>query len=114
MKKLLTLTAAVLAFSAAPALADNHGKDAKGPKGGMFEQHDTNGDGVVSQDEFLDHAKARFGEMDTDGDGKISREEAQAHRTEMKEKWKERREERMEKREERKEMRKGAPAASGE
>ena len=122
MKKLLMMSVVTLAFSVAPALAEPHGgpRDGSGDgKGGaMFQKHDTNGDGFVSQEEFLDHAKQRFDDMDGDGDGKISKEEAQAHHAEMKEKWKEKREERMEKREERMEKRmekrEGAPETSDE
>ncbi len=84
MKKLLTLGAFALAFSATPALADHHGGEHKGD---MFAKHDTNGDGVVSEAEFLEHAKERFSKMDTDGNGEVSKEETEA----MKAKWKEKR-----------------------
>ncbi len=96
MKKLFLLSAAALAISATPALADNHGDKS----GKMFEKHDTNGDGVVSEAEFLDHAKQRFAEMDTDGNGEISQEEAKAQKEARKEKMKEKREKWKEKREE--------------
>jgi hypothetical protein len=46
MNRFLALTAVLLTFSAAPALADHHGE---GKKGKMFEKHDTNGDGVISK-----------------------------------------------------------------
>lgn len=107
MKRVMILSATILAFSAVPALAESG--EHQGPKGGMFTKHDTNGDGVISEDEFLDHAKERFGNIDADGDGTVSKEEAKAghekKRAEMKERMKERREARQEKREERQENR---------
>lgn len=94
MKKLMTLGAVALAFSATPALADHHegGEGPGGDKGKMFEMHDTNGDGVISKDEFLAKVEERFGKMDADGNGEITKEEAQAAHEAMREKWKERRE----------------------
>ena len=88
MKKLLALSAVALAFSAAPALADHHGGEGRmGGKGDMFAKHDTDGNGVVTEAEFLEHAKERFSKMDTDGNGEVTKDEAEA----MKEKWKEKR-----------------------
>jgi Ca2+-binding EF-hand superfamily protein len=44
-------------------------------------QHvDTNGDGMVSQDEYLAAAKKRFSRMDRNGDGFIDADEMPAHR----------------------------------
>lgn len=96
MKKLLAITAVALTFGAAPALADNHSDDGK--KGGMFEQHDTNGDGVVSKSEFLAKAEERFAKMDLDGNGEVSKEEAKNARKAMREKMQAKREARQEKR----------------
>ena len=88
MKKMLLLSVAALTFgAAAPAFADHHDKAGK-----MFEKHDLNGDGVVTQEEFLEHAKKKFSEMDRDSNGEISQEEAKAQRDTMKEKMKEKRE----------------------
>ncbi len=103
MKKLFLLSAAALALMATPALADNHSD--KGPKGGgkMFEKHDTNGDGVVSESEFLEEAKGRFSKMDTDGNGEVTQDEAKAAHEAMREKRKEMREKRKEMREQKKE-----------
>ena len=104
MKKLLLLTAAGLIFQVTPVLADNH-KGGHGDKGQMFEKHDTNGDGVISEAEFLEHAKKKFADKDTNGDGSISKDEAKAakeakraKKKEMKEKWKEKRKDRREER----------------
>ena len=99
MKKLLILSAAVLAFGATPVLAEGHGE---GEKGGKFQKHDLNGDGVVSKDEFLSHAQERFENVDTDGSGDISQEEAKAAHQAKREKMQERVQERREKRQERK------------
>lgn len=109
MKKILLLTAAGLIFQVTPVLAQPYGdgsgmggRDGKSSK--MFEKHDADGDGVISESEFLEHAKVKFDERDTDGNGSISKDEARAaheakrkKRQEMKEKWKEKRQERLDK-----------------
>jgi Ca2+-binding EF-hand superfamily protein len=41
---------------------------------------DANGDGVVSQDEFLAAAKARFAKIDKNGDGFIDADEMAGQR----------------------------------
>ena len=93
MKKILMLSAAVLAFQAVPALAEGpHGdKEHRGMK--MFEQQDTNKDGVISEEEFVARAKEHFALMDANKDGKITKEESEAAMAQMREKMKERREE---------------------
>lgn len=98
MKKLMAFTAVAVAMSMSPALAEPPEGGAGPHGGGMFEKHDTNGDGVISKDEFLAQAEERFKQMDTNGDGKITKEEGQAAHEGMREKMKERRHERMEKR----------------
>lgn len=94
--KILLMAASALVLATMPAMAEDGGKGKH--HGKMFEKHDTNGDGVVSKDEFLSHAEERFGKMDADGDGNFTKEEAEAVRAEMKEKWKERKDKRMERR----------------
>jgi Ca2+-binding EF-hand superfamily protein len=93
MKKLLLLAAVGLVLQATPAFAEDHegGSKKRGEhKGEMFAKHDTNGDGSISEAEFLTHAKAKFAKKDTNSDGSISKEEAkaahEAKRAEMKEK----------------------------
>lgn len=94
MKKQMILAAALLALTAAPAMAeDTAGKEGKG----VFAKHDVNSDGVVTKDEFLTHAETKFKEIDKDADGKITKDESEAHRAEWKEKHKEKREEMREK-----------------
>lgn len=66
----LGLIMATLALSAQPALAKGGKKVEK-----MFEKADANGDGVISQSEFLAGAEERFGKMDADGSGDITQEE---------------------------------------
>ncbi len=102
MKKLLLLTAAGLILQATPVLAEHHGDKHGGKKGQMFAKYDTNGDGAISEAEFLEKAKKKFAEKDTNGDGAISQDEAKAAHKEKrgarKEKRQERRENRKEKR----------------
>jgi hypothetical protein len=95
MKKLLMLTAAGLILQATPVLADHHEDGHKGhgdKRGEMFAKHDINGDGVISEAEFLTHAKAKFVKKDTNHDGSISKEEAKTAHAAKREKWKEKRE----------------------
>ena len=100
MKKILMLTAAGLILQATPVLAEDHeGGHHKGDhKAKMFEKQDANGDGMISEAEFLDNAKKHFAEMDANGDGNVTKEEGkaafEAKREKMKEKrkaWKEKR-----------------------
>ncbi len=89
MKKLLAFTVVALVFTAAPALADHHGGE--GHKGDMFAKHDSDGNGVITEAEFLDHAKERFSKMDADGNGEVTQDEARAMKSKWKEKLKEKR-----------------------
>ena len=93
MNILKTLTVAALAtfiFAPATFAADSEGGKHYGEhKGKMFEKHDTNDDGVISKEEFMSEAEARFAQMDSDGDGNFSKEEAEAFHEKMREKMKE-------------------------
>lgn len=102
---------ALAADTAAPADAA-----APGPmheKGDHWKKIDTNGDGVISHDEFMANSETRFKEMDTNGDGKLSKEELQAHREKMRERFKEMREHRMEMKKEKAAGTDTAPKADG-
>jgi hypothetical protein len=44
----------------------------------MFEEMDTNNDGVISKDEFMASAGKRFDKIDANHDGKISHDEVEA------------------------------------
>lgn len=83
---LLAAVAGVFSFSAVPVQADHHGEGKKGGK--MFEKVDTNGDGVVSKEEFMSAHEKMFAKMDKNDDGSLSKEEMQEHRATMKDKWK--------------------------
>ncbi len=88
MKKLMLLSAAVLALQAIPAMAEE-GADPgpKGKHGGherFFEKQDTDKDGAITEAEFLAHSKEKFAKMDTNSDGKVTKEEAKENH----EKWK--------------------------
>lgn len=92
------LSAAALILQATPVLAGPH-EGGEGRKGEMFKKHDLNGDGKITESEFLEHAKKKFSERDKNNDGAITEDEAkaayEAKRSEMKEKrenWKEKRE----------------------
>jgi len=98
MKKtpILTLALAAILVSS-PAWADEHKGEGKAKHG--FEKLDTNGDGKVTEAEFLDVQKARFADMDTNKDGAVTKEEGEAARKAWGEKMKEYRKEKGEKRE---------------
>lgn len=73
-----------------PALADGHGNHGnhgnnsgegqKGSKGDRFARADSNGDGVISRDEFMALAGQRFSKMDADGNGSLSADEMRPKR----------------------------------
>ena len=85
MKKMILLVSLILAVPAV-SIACPGGGDGK--RGSHFQMMDSNGDGVVSADEHAAMAAERFAAMDTNGDGKVSSDEMDAHRSEMKKKWK--------------------------
>jgi hypothetical protein len=103
MKKILMLTAAFMMFQSLPVLADDHegGHEGK-PKMERAIKGDTNGDGMISKDEFLSKAQERFGTTDANGDGNIDRDEAKAAHEKRRAEKKEKRSERKEKKQERK------------
>lgn len=52
-----------------------------------FEGADTNKDGALSLDEFLERHKQKFAEIDTDKNGSLSPEELKAHGETRKDRW---------------------------
>ena len=94
MKKILMgMMIMVMAGFGITSVAKHHG-------GKMFAKADTNGDGIVSKEEFLKHSETKFMKIDADGDGSITKEEIKAHRKAKREKRRERRKELREKRKE--------------
>lgn len=96
MKKILMVTAALVALGASPALAEHHEDGGSKKKGGMFQKLDSNGDGSVSKSEFMERHEKKFEKMDADGNGEISKDEAKSGKQARREKGKERREQRQE------------------
>lgn len=78
--RLVTLFAAS-ALLMSPALAVGHGNHGgSSGKGDRFSKADSNGDGVISRDEFLALAAERFSKMDADGNGTLSKDEMRPRR----------------------------------
>lgn len=73
MKKFLLVAFAASAI-AAPAFA----QDAPQRGGGMLSRLDTNGDGVVTREEYNAGIAARFATLDANKDGKVSDAEREA------------------------------------
>ncbi len=82
MKKIF-LMAASLAFitgSIVSANAQNSEENKNNrPKGGMLGEMDSNSDGFVTKDEFMDSSAKRFIAMDANKDGKVTEEEMKNH-----------------------------------
>lgn len=93
MKKIMMLTAALLAFQTLPVFAQDGadgGKKHRGMK--MFEEQDANKDGAITEDEFVAFMKKKFTESDGNKDGKVTKEEAKAHYEAKRAEWKAKRE----------------------
>ena len=95
MNKLFLMAALMGAMTlpATAAFAEHHEGDYKGKK---MEKVDTNGDGLVSKEEFLAKHEEMFNKMDADGNGSLTPEEMKEARGKMKERWKEMKEKREE------------------
>lgn len=83
MKTKLMILGAAVVLTPTLALADHHkGGDMHHDKDKMFEEADSNSDGVLSWDEYLamkeDWIRKKFDKKDADGDGSISKAEMDA------------------------------------
>ena len=95
MKKIMMLTAALLAIQTLPVFAQDdqpahEGKKHRGER--MFEEQDANKDGAITEDEFVAFMKKKFVETDGNKDGKVTKEEAKAHFEAKRAEWKAKRE----------------------
>lgn len=87
----LTLTALTiggLGVASAGALAGHDG-DHGGKRGKHFEHMDTNGDGVITEDELSERAANLIEKADTDGDGAVSKDEMKAYHEARRKEWRE-------------------------
>lgn len=81
MKSSIALTLGTLLSMAAlstTAYAHDHGGDTSKKMDKMekmMDKYDANGDGNLSQEEFMTHAQEKFTKMDANGDGMVSKEE---------------------------------------
>ena len=75
MKKILLASTVALMLSASPALAGDYEKD--GVKGEMkaIKKMDSNNDGKLSKEEFMESSREEFQSADTDSDGTLDRQE---------------------------------------
>jgi Ca2+-binding EF-hand superfamily protein len=84
--KWIALTAMSLMLVSNPVLADNHG-DKRGHKmEEVMEKVDVNGDGIITEEEFIEVHKEQFDTLDENGDGKVTEDELKTARKRMKEK----------------------------
>ena len=76
MKNKTIVAVSALAVLMAGVTAPSFAKDGKGGK--HFAKMDTDGNGTISQAEFLERAKKRFAKMDADNNGEVTKEELKA------------------------------------
>jgi Ca2+-binding EF-hand superfamily protein len=88
MNKFLIATALIgsFAFGSTAVLAE-YSKGDKQMK--MMERVDTDGNGVITKEEFMARHEEMFAKIDSDNDGSLTKEEMQTARQDMKKKWKE-------------------------
>lgn len=78
MRKIMVLMAVAVLTGAIPALADPGSGD--GHKRLKLEMLDTDGNGMVSKDEFMVMHMKRFEKIDANADGNIAKDEIEAYR----------------------------------
>jgi Ca2+-binding EF-hand superfamily protein len=82
----IALTAVSLLLVTSPAFADNHG-DKRGHKmEEVMDKIDKNGDGIVTEQEFIEVHKEQFDTLDENGDGEVTEDELKSAHKRMKEK----------------------------
>lgn len=91
MKKTLIVAMVATMALTGTAIAEEHGD---GKRKGRMAKFDTDGNGKISQSEFLAKSQARFAKMDANNDGYLSRDEMKNARKKMRGNMKERRENR--------------------
>lgn len=77
MKKLFLGVAALSILAAPAAMANSANIDAKVDE--KFTQLDANGDGVVTQEEFVIVKDSKFSDTDKNADGNVTKAELKAH-----------------------------------
>ena len=101
MRKLGWVLVMALAGGAALSVSAGSHEDGEGGHHGKFmrkmlDRMDADGDGLVSEAEFVGAHRERFAKMDADGDGQLSHEEMAAHHSAKREQRREKREMRRE------------------
>ena len=79
MKKVILISAAILIAASGSAFANHH---LKGEGGGM-KMMDTNGDGMISKDEFIKHHEMMYDKMKKNSNGLVSVKDMQMMMDEM-------------------------------
>jgi Ca2+-binding EF-hand superfamily protein len=87
MKPMITLVSIIALSAASSAFAHEHNEDIKGWVDHYFQQVDTEGNGYISKDEFLEHAERKFDAMDTNHDGKLSKQEMMQYKLKEQAEW---------------------------
>lgn len=73
---LATAMAALLTMGLTAAVPANAANPGQGRGAKMFDRHDANGDGKITQEEFMARCANRFTMMDLDGNGEVTQQEA--------------------------------------
>lgn len=88
-RRISMMSVAAAALVALPALANmQHDDEVKAWTDSYFQAVDTEGNGYITKDEFMNHAEKRFTEMDADNDGNLSKEEVMNFKMKEHDEWK--------------------------